>query len=416
MVLELDRVQKHFKEKTARGVGLEKETDVRETLEKDLPKLAKEIALTRRGQLQDKKGNTIAPYDVTFDEALKLFYAIDTKTYLKALGIYSQSDKVYTMAQKFGLDHLSKATFEDLMIGHSSFGLPAATSDINSDYRFIIPEIAGQAIRTGYLHAAAHGNWIATTQNLAQQELTMPQILRGDAMPTIVNEGGNIPMGSLSFGKKKVNTFKIGTGFSVTDELLLASTLDLFFIFLQEVGSDMAIGADTLAVSTLVNGEQADGSESAPVIGAGSVNTLGTLDLRRIRARLGRLKTAINRAIMSEDDSLSDLNASNTSREEKSPAEYLGIPVDEWVLPPDQSLYLNSRAAMAKLSYRGLLTERRRNPQKQEEELFISDWIGFAIIKRDARVILDKSVTFDSTPFPAYMDIDARINQAFKEF
>jgi hypothetical protein len=185
---------------------------------------------------------------------------------------------------------------------------------------------------------------------------------------------------------------------------------------LQEVGSDMSIGADTLAVSILVNGEQTDGSESAPVIGAEAAAALAPKDLRRIRSRMGRLKNTVTRAIMSEDDTLLDLNASNTSREEKTPAEYLGVPVDNWVLPPGQSLYLNSRNTMVKLTYRGLLTERRRNPQKQEEELFISDWIGFAIIRRDGRVILDKDVTFASTPFPSYMDIDARINQAFNEF
>jgi hypothetical protein len=417
MKLELNRVKRHFAEaKANNGVGLEDPNDIRETFEDHMPKLAKQMATIRAGMHEDKKGVKAAPREITLEDALKLAYGITTKDYLKALGIFTQSDTLYKMGQKFGLEGLNKRSFEDLMVGHSNFGLPASTQDINSDYRFIIPEVVAQAVRVGYQHAALHPNWIAATQNLSQQKLTMPQILRGDAMPTRVNEGANIPMGSLAFGKKEVEVFKLGTGFSVTDELMMAATLDMFFLFLQEVGSDMSIGADTLAVSILVNGEQTDGSESAPVIGAEAAAALAPKDLRRIRSRMGRLKNTVTRAIMSEDDTLLDLNASNTSREEKTPAEYLGVPVDNWVLPPGQSLYLNSRNTMVKLTYRGLLTERRRNPQKQEEELFISDWIGFAIIRRDGRVILDKDVTFASTPFPSYMDIDARINQAFNEF
>jgi hypothetical protein len=417
MKLELSRVKRHFAEaKANNGVGIEDPSDIRETFEDQLPKFAQNIAHTRAGMHEDKKGNKSQPYDITLDEALKLTYGIDFKQYLKSLGIYTQADKLVDVGRRFGLEGLNKRRFEELMIDHSSFGLPASTQDINADYRFIIPEVVAQAVRIGYQHAALHPNWIATTQNLAKQKLTMPQILRGDAMPTRVNEGANIPMGSLAFGKKEVEVFKIGTGFSVTDELMLEATLDMFFLFLQEVGSDMSIGADTLAVSTLVNGEQADLSESAPVIGATTAATLAPLDLRRIRSRMGRLKNTITRAIMGEDDTLIDLNAGNTSREEKTPEQYLGIPVDNWVLPPGQSLFLNARNTMVKLAYRGLLTERRRNPQKQEDELFISDWIGFAIIRRDARVILDKDVTFASTPFPSYMDIDARINVAFNEF
>ncbi len=63
----------------------------------------------------------------------------------------------------------------------------------------------------------------------------------------------------------------------------------------------------------------------------------------------------------------------------------------------------------------GMMTERRRNIRNQTEELFVSDWINFAIVKRDARIAEDKDWTFAAHPFPAYMDIDARLAENFKE-
>ncbi len=95
----------------------------------------------------------------------------------------------------------------------------------------------------------------------------------------------------------------------------------------------------------------------------------------------------------------------------------IGVPevfdVDTYVLPTDQVMFLNAARAMVKLQYRGMMTERRRNPKNQTEELYISDWINFAIVKRDARILVDKSISFSGNGFPAYMDIDTRINLAY---
>ena len=48
--------------------------------------------------------------------------------------------------------------------------------------------------------------------------------------------------------------------------------------------------------------------------------------------------------------------------------------------------------------------------------MFVSNHFGFAVLRRDARVILDNTLTFAANPFPAYMDIDARLAQAFSEY
>jgi hypothetical protein len=305
---------------------------------------------------------------------------------------------------------------EQLMIDTSEFNSsPNSTKSVADDYRFIIPEIFGEAVRTGYQHASLHQSWIAGTQNMSGHQIVMPRIERGDGVPSIVNEGADLPIGSIKFGKKTVKIFKIGTGFLITDELVMDSKLDHLFIFLGEVGNDMAIGADVHAIKILVNGEQTDGSESAPLIGVETANSVQTIDCRRVLTRMARLKKPITHGILNEEDTLLDLNAATPTREEMHIEEYMKIKADNWILPGNQLMFLNNQQAMVKLQYRGMMTERRRNPRNQTEELFISDHINFAIVKRDARIIVDKDLAFSSNGFPSYMDIDSRINVAFNE-
>lgn len=249
-------------------------------------------------------------------------------------------------------------------------------------------------------------------------------ILRGDGMPSVVNEGANIPVGSLQFNKKDVTIFKVGTGFRITDELLMASQIDMLYLFLQEVGNDMAIGADSQAMLTLINGEQADGSESAPLVGvAVTANGFTYKDIKKVFTRMTRLGIPADRMITGEDDgiditSIDRFEGFQGQTKLASIRSIIGVPdqftQDTYVMPANQIMYLNSRRAMVKLQYRGMMTERRRNPQNQTEELYISDWINFAIVKREARVLQTKASTIGAQPFPSYMDIDGRINQSFQ--
>lgn len=421
--LDLGRVRKHNAEVATGGVGTEKPDDIRHTVEESLADFTKQVQFTRKGKMEDKKGKLIAPYDISLKKAVQNYYGFkDVSQFLNTFEVYEGYHSIHELARRFGCDNLNQASMEQFMIEHSQFANPMNTSDIDSTHRFIIPEIFTNAIRTGYEAASLHQNWIASTMNMAQQKATMPLILRGDGMPSRVNEGANIPLGSIKFGRKDVSLFKIGTGFSITDELLMASNLDLLYIYLQEVGNDMSIGADSQAFSILINGEQADGSESAPVVGVGVVGPFLYKDLKKVFTRMTRLNTPCDRLITGEDDGI---DITGIDRFEgfqgqsrlSSIRSIIGVPekfdMDTYVLPANKILYLNKSRAMIKLQYRGMMTERRRNPQNQTEELFISDWINFAIVKRDARVIQDKSVTLVASPFPSYMDVDTRINNAY---
>lgn len=412
------RVFDHFASVKAGSLGgKETQMDLQKTFEEDFKSFSTEILNARQGKLEDaRSGVKMSPVDISLSKALALVYGCTFEQYMSIQGLHMNSDSLSKVAEKFGRSNINTLGVEDAMIAAFDFESSFSTEDISSEWKFIIPEIIASAIRLGYEHSSLHNNWIGSTTNMINRELTMPRILRGDGMPTKVNEGADMPFGSLDFGQKKVDIFKIGTGFRLTDELINDSTLDLFFQFLSEVGNDMSIGADALAIDVMLNGEQSDASEAITVIGVETTSSIKTIDLRRIMSRMSRLKVPVNRGILNEEDTLIDLNAAMTSREETTIAKYTSLSIDDWIVPGNQGVFLNSARTMTKLFHKGLVTERRRNPRNQTNELFISDHINFAIINKNARIAYDKDIAFSGNGFPADMDIDARINTAFKEF
>lgn len=423
--IEFKNFKKHNLEVSKGGVGIESPIDMRDTLMEKLPEFCKAIQEVRVGKAVNKKGVQQKARDVSFGAAIREVFGMkDMAQFLKMFDIYPGTHSLNDLASELGVESLSKSTMEKFLIEHSEFANPFSTKDIDSTFRFIIPEIFTNAIRLGYEASQNHQNWIVKEISMPNRTLTMPMILRGDGMPSKINEGANIPMGSLSFARKDVKIFKIGTGFQITDELLMDSQLDLLYIFMGEVGNDMAIGADSQAIYTLINGEQASGSESAPVIGViNTTNGFTYPDLKRAFTRMKRMNQPASRLITGEDDAI---NITGIDRFEgfqgqtklASIQSIVGVPEkfenDVYVMPANKIMFLAPQKTMVKLKYRGMMIERRRNPQNQTEEMFVSDWTNFAIVKRDGRLIMDKSVTIGASPFPSYMDVDTRISESYQ--
>lgn len=427
-VEEFKKLRQHNANVMAKSAGSLQNTEVRDLYERSLAAFVKQIADTRMGRMFDKFGRPIAAYDVSFNEALKEFFGVDTATWLKQMEIHVGTDTLASTAKAFGNDNLTLTGLQDMLVKHSSFDGVNTTADIDSAHRWIIPELILAAIRTDYEHAAMYRNWIATEQNITQPKAIMPIIKRGAATPRKLGEGESIPFGTVRFGQKEAKVFKVGIGFKITDELIDQSSINLLFQFLGEVGTDMSIASDVHALDVLINGEQEDGSESSPVIGVETNGTFAYRDLKRVVARMERLKRMVTRIITGEDDGLDialldefkgfpgDTKLGNLNG---IMGKILALANDIFVMPSNQVMMLDPKKAMAKLKYKGMKTETRRNPQNQEEELFVSDHIGFAVLRRDGRAIIDKSVDYDPVAgntggFPTYMDIDSRLATTFK--
>lgn len=340
------------------------------------------------------RGDKDAPVDITLAEVLEEHHETTLHDFCADLGIDPTVD-----------------TINNIMV-------------INDmDVRWIIPELIRDAIRLGLRDAPIWSNLVASEQTISQKEVTMPFLNMSDATPHKVNEGETIPLGTISYGEKSVKTFKIGRGIKITYEIKQFVSLDVVSIFFQDFGIRLGQALDTLAIDVLTNGDQADGSTSAPVIGVTTAGTKTYKDFLRIWIRASRMGRRFDTIVGGEDAALETLDMPEFKDRQTGTTQAninLKTPVpnsaDYFIhgnVPADQELLVDSRYALIKFNVIPLMIESDKIVSNQTEEFYASLTTGFGKIFNDAAIILDKSVSFSTNGFPDNMDVDAQLNLVF---
>lgn len=358
----------------------EKKTKVE--LLRELPQIVQQLDGFRAGT------NNHKPASISFADFLKEKYALSQEQYLKELGIDTKS-----------------TTMQNI------FTMP------DPSYRWLVPEIIRSAIDLGIREAPFYPSLIASEQSINGLSAIMPIINPSDAAPARVNEAETIPVGDVSFGQKTVTLFKIGRGFKLTDEVKNYVSLDVLAIFLRDFGVQLGYAMDTLAMDTLTNGNAANGSEAAPVIGVGSTTEGITYkDLLRIWIRGSRLGRTFTNMIGGEDQALAILDLPEFKlRQQGTPQATLNLktPVPNsanFFIHPGvdgkQVMLVDPRFALIKLNAQSLMLESERIVSNQTEATYATLTTGFSKMYQDAAILLDASKAFTDNGFPDYMDID----------
>lgn len=282
--------------------------------------------------------------------------------------------------------------------------------------KFIIREVLRDAVSLGLRAAPVYPNIIASEEPITSLTIQMPHLNMMDAAPRYVNEGETIQLGDFSYGTKSLKVRKMGRGIGMTDEFKRYTTLNIVQMFLRDFGVKLGYALDGMAINILLNGEQADGSTSAPVMGVTTPGTVVYRDLSRIWVRLARLgrkaQTMISGEAMAID--IMDIEAfqkreSGTTKANlnvKTP-----IPTDaslfiHGAIPDDQVVILDPATTMLKYNATPLLVESERIVSNQTQNMYASISTGFGIMFRDSRIVVDSSINVNTTPFPAYMNVD----------
>lgn len=292
---------------------------------------------------------------------------------------------------------------------------------VDEDVRWLVPEIFREALLLGYRAAPIWPNIIAAEENTMGLSQVMPWYNMSDAAPRKVGEGETIPIGTVSYGSKKFSIYKIGRGIKLTDEVVQYSSLKVVSIFLRDFGVKFGHAADTLAIDTLINGEQADGSESAPVMGiTDTAAGKQYKDLLRIWIRLARMGRTANTIIGGEDAALQTLNMDEFKKlvsgsPEKSLVLKTPIPssTNYYIhgnIPSSFELILDPASALLKFNAQPMKVESERIVSNQTEAFYASLTTGFAKLFRDASIMIDSGHTIGlqgaAYGFPDYMDVD----------
>jgi len=290
----------------------------------------------------------------------------------------------------------------------------------NEDARWIIPEIIREAIRLGLRDAPIWASITAAEMNSTQLKVKMPYINMSDAAPRKVGEAETIPTGTVSYGDKDVEVYKIARGIKISYEVKNFVSIDVVSIFMQDFGIKLGLALDTLAIDTLINGDQTDGSESAPVIGVKVPNSKEYKDYLRIWVRGSRMGRTFNTILGGENAAIETLDLPEFKDRNQGTPDFnmnLKTPVpssaDYYVhgnIPTNQEVMVDDRFALIKFNVVPLMIESEKIVSNQTEAFYASLTTGFGKLFRDSSIILDETVDFDTDGFPTYFDVDAYKN------
>lgn len=283
--------------------------------------------------------------------------------------------------------------------------------------RWLIPELFRDALRLGLRRNPIWQDMIAAEQTIANPSITIPSLNMSDAAPRYVGEGETISTGTISYGQKTLKIRKMGKGIQIPYEVQQYVSLNVIGIFLQDFGIKLNQGIDSLMIDCLINGEQSDGSESAPVVGVASAGSMVYKDLLTVWVRMSRIGRLPQSIIGGEGAAIDTLNLAEFKLRVFGPQTEkklnLKTPVPEvtnyyihGAVPVNQQIIVDANAALIKFNAQPLLVEDEKIVSSQKLSSYATLTTGFGILYRDGRIVIDSSLAFAGHGFPSYMDVD----------
>lgn len=281
--------------------------------------------------------------------------------------------------------------------------------------RWLVPEIIRDAIRKGIINAPIHRDFIIREEATGQPVQTMP-FWDMTGIPNEPKELGvaeSMELGSIKYGSKQVRIGKSGIGIELADECIRYTAVSLLSLFLQDVGVKLGASLTKKAINTLLNGDQADGSEAAGVVGvAGAANSLTYADLIKVFVRGSLLNRKWTRCIGDESMINQLLNMAEFRNTDKFGNSELTLNVKTPVpraidaychssMVAHKLLMVDPAVTMIQLTAVPLTVESERIVQRQVNGTYVSLTTGFAIVMRDGRLVLD---TTGQAAFPAFLN------------
>jgi hypothetical protein len=433
---EAKYVQEFFKESRGDSQSTYVEAKVAKFVQSDTRGFYGELLRLRDGMKDESNTSNVKSLPIGFTQAIAAQYGCDLRQYMASFGAQPAFDTLEDLYGKMGgrlngrltegelTTMLEKSPKERFNGTISSVG---GSAQVPNDFTFLIPEFISALIYLGYEDVARHLDWIGRTVIMPRREMVQPYVLGNPIRPYKVAEGGTIPVGAFKLGKKKVNIHKYGVGFSMTSEMVQEIVLDGFELAMRKIGEGFNRGADALAMNVLVNGDQADLSESAAVIGVeNTTNGFQYLDWLRVEGRMEMLGHELNHMIAGLDATdlvnlVPQVLGFDGNARLLEFSSMVGprpmIPNTRYPLPtPAQLMFIDTRRALAKLMFGNMTFERQYNPETQTTEMFVTEHVGFSIDRRDARLIVNPAVPYSSNSFPSWMNVEAQITQGFQAF
>ena len=315
-----------------------------------------------------------------------------------------------------GMGQAQREQLEALRKALMSF---AITGEHGGGERWITPEVFMDPVIRGAVQNVFYPDLVVREVMVPQPTAIIPKIELSDAVTSESSEGATAEVGTITFGKKTVEITKEKKGIEITDEAILFNSVDLMAIYFEDLGRLLGADLNDLAVVVIMDGDQADHSEEAAIIGVDDPN-LGFqyIDITRVWVRLSLLGRRSTSIIGNETTAVDYLNLDEVKLKTQLGSALLPTNV-KTPLPTDQDLYVSpavlddqlvfedSSRTLVQLTARSLMVESDRDIKKGLNGAYAQIWTGFANLQRDSRVILDRTVQFgadgEAGGFPLWM-------------
>jgi len=271
--------------------------------------------------------------------------------------------------------------------------------------RFMSREVFLDPVMRGAVQAAFYNDLIVREESVSQPTVTVPTIEISDANLKDSAEAATIEEGTVSYGSKNVTLTKKARGFKVTYEAIRYNSLSLASLFFEDAGRILGHTLNSMAVNTIVDGDQGDGSEAIDTIGVTDTNDgAAWIDLTRVAIRLnllGRLGTQI---LANSQEALDFLNLEEVKNRQFGNPLLATVLASPLTMP--ERLYVSNELAanmvvindpscsLVQLTSAPLMVETEKIISKQIEAAYVSITTGFAKLQRNASVQIDGGTAY----------------------
>lgn len=281
--------------------------------------------------------------------------------------------------------------------------------------RFVSPEIFLDPVNRGVVQSTFYPDLVVTEETVDQPQVIVPRINLSDAKLMDSAEAATIEEGSISYDTKTVTLAKKARAIKQTYESIQFSSLSLVQLYMQDVGRILGHTLNGMAVETILNGDQADLSENAAVIGVEStVNGITWYDIARVAIQFGLIGRTGLQAIGNATSTLNYINLPEVKNKQFAGAALLPTMVKTPLQMPEE-LYASTKvptsklviqdpsASLVQLTAVPLMMETEKIVMKQIQGTVVSIYTGFAKLQRNASIVIDGSIAFSGNGFPAWM-------------
>lgn len=338
----------------------------------------------RRTQLQDVMNN-------------------EDNRYLAAEIVHQGVRRGMGLAQREQMEQMRQASFAPI------------TSEAAGGQRFVSPEVFLDPVNRGVVQSTFYPDLVVREETVPQPQVIIPKMDLSDAKLMDSAEAATIEEGSVSYSTKTVTLTKKAKAIKQTYESLQYSSLSMLQLFMEDIGRILGHSLNGMAVEAITNGDQADLTENAAVIGVESTtNGITWFDIARVAIQFGLIGRTGIQAIGNATSSLNYLNLPEVKNKQFPGAPLLATMMKSPLTMPEQ-LYVSTKvgtnklviqdpsASLVQLTSMPLLVETEKIIMKQLQGTAISITTGFAKLQRNASIVIDGSILFSGNGFPTWM-------------